>query len=110
MSVLAGLIESARSDPDRVAIEQGNDGWTRGEFLAAAMTVRVGPLAGVEPGTTVALLAGNSPVFLAGFLGIALAGGVAAVLDPSWTDERRRDALTQLQPFAVLAEEAGDAR
>lgn len=110
MTVFAGLVKLADSDPASVAIEGGDDNWTRGDLLAASTGVAALLLRDTPPGRTVALVAGCAPRFIAGFVGIVMAGDIAAVMDPAWADARLEETLAELEASAVLAGRGDEAR
>jgi len=91
LAQLAEKLFQSESDPDRVVMRQ----WIYGEeetcreFTRAQVNNRIKVVAGrlqqvAEPGTRVAILAGNSPEYVFGFLGALYAGMVPIPLyDPN---------------------------
>lgn len=94
------FLETAARFPHRIAIESGDETFTYAQLLANASVVAAKLAdAGVEPGATVAISTPPGPEMIAGFLGIHLAGGCCAPIDPSYPAER----------FSLLLEGCGAA-
>jgi acyl-CoA synthetase (AMP-forming)/AMP-acid ligase II len=87
MSVTDYIFRNTPDDADRVAIVDGVDGaaWTRGELLDRIRRL-AGGLAerGIGVGSTVALVAGNSPEFAVVFHGVLLAGATLTPINPTY--------------------------
>jgi len=94
----AGFAARARAAPDRPALYFDGHIVPAGALLALALRAA----AGVRPGRVVAIEGTNAPETLAAILGVALAGGTAAVLDPGWPPSQRDAALAALKPDAIF--------
>ena len=87
LSVTDYAFRTAPDDADRIAVVDGVDGtvWTRGALfdrirrLAGGLSQR-----GVADGSTVALIAGNGPDFVAVFHAVALAGATVTPINPTY--------------------------
>lgn len=76
------LVRSAQRHPDRLALVFPDAEYTYGQLLDAAVDAARGLIAlGVEPGDHVGLLMPNSPEFVEGYFGAALAGAVLVPLN-----------------------------
>jgi amino acid adenylation domain-containing protein len=98
-ATIGGLfLETAGRFPERIALDCGEHSHTYQELRTKATQVAAGLIeAGVKPGDIVAIAARPGPEMIAGFLGILLAGGCCAPIDPAYPADR----------FAMLLEESG---
>ncbi|MBI3964840.1 MAG: AMP-binding protein [Chloroflexi bacterium] len=101
-----GLWHWARLQPGRTAIRCGDRTWSYGALANRVRAVAVGLGSHLEGRRTspVALLVSDQAELLPWFLAIVEAGGVAAPLNPSWTNAELALALEVLQPDLVLTE------
>jgi acyl-CoA synthetase (AMP-forming)/AMP-acid ligase II len=82
------LLASASARPDAVALVEGDRHATFGELAEQVdRLARFWVAAGIEPGDRVALLAHNSPFYVAAYYAIVTAGGIAVPLNTA-TDAR----------------------
>ncbi|MBI2718377.1 MAG: long-chain-acyl-CoA synthetase [Rhizobiales bacterium] len=61
---------------------------------------------GVGPGSTVALLMSNRPDYVAIWLGVALAGGITALLNPALSGQALAHSLAVAGPRVIVADES----
>jgi long-chain acyl-CoA synthetase len=97
------VIEVARREPDRPAIDDDARAWTYAQ-LAAAVD-RIGQVVRTRlgsPGEAVGLLLGTSGVAVAAFLAVGHAGAAAMVLDPRWPADRLARVLASHPPALVI--------
>ncbi len=100
---------TAATSPDRLAILHGDAAITYGvldqrvEAVAAALR-RAHPELGTPGDHTVALLLDDPGDFLAAFLGVVRAGGIAAPLSTSWSPAQVEAATEVAQPIDVIEE------
>lgn len=98
MNLADALLATADSDPERVVLS-GSAPVTYGELLGRASALQ----AHVQPDARVAIVAGAEPEFLAAYLGVLRAGGVAVPLNvaaPSHELAREFDAVDPALVFA----------
>ena len=87
ISVTDYAFRTAPDDADHVAIIDGVDGtvWTRGRLLDRMRRLAGGLVDhGIGAGSTVALVAGNSPEFAAVFHAVALTGATVTPINPTY--------------------------
>lgn len=87
---------------------QATYGWLAGAIRAAARIVAALP--GFRAGERVVLLARNSPEYVAAYLGILEAGGVAVPIPPETELPRLQVLFAKCRPVGVLADEFSRAR
>ena len=84
-SIVEAFIRNAERAPDKLCLRFEDEEWTyqklgdRVERFAAALGAW-----GLRPGDRVALFLGNSPDFLAAYLGTHLAGGVVVPVNTQY--------------------------
>lgn len=92
------FLETADRFPDHVALDGGGVRHSYKQLRAEAVLAANGLMeAGVKPGDVVAIAARPGPEMIAGMLGIQIAGGCCAPIDPAYPADR----------FAMLLEESG---
>ncbi len=102
------LIESARTEPERVILIAGEYQITLSELAGHALAVATDLRArGVQPGDPVVTMLGNGPNHIAHFLGIALAGSLWVPLNPDLRGPSLAHAVSIAEP--ILAFAAGGA-
>jgi long-chain acyl-CoA synthetase len=96
------LLATAAGEPERIALT-GPAPVSYGVLArrAAGVTERVGSVA--APGDRVALIAGNEPAFVSGYLGVLLAGAVAVPLNTGSPSHELGVQLDAVEPVLVLA-------
>lgn len=84
-SIVAAVLEHARRSPERLALTFEGEHYTYGR-LARMIAGYAGALRGygIVPGDHIALFRGNSPDFLAAYLGTHLAGGTVVLVNPQY--------------------------
>ena len=107
------LLAPARSTPDAIALQAGPDAVTYRELESRAARV-AGALRseGVDPGARVTIEGHNTIAFVASYLGVLRAGGVAVPLNPHAPDPELDRELASVEPTVVLGpplDGAGDA-
>lgn len=102
---LGFLIEAAARRGDKVAVVAGERRWTFAELADAATAVATGLVAkhGLKKGERVALAMRNSPEWMAAFLGVVAAGGVAVPLNGWWTGAEMEFAIADCRPRLVIS-------
>jgi len=104
---VAWLEGHAARTPEALFCEQDEQRVSFGEAKSRARRLaRVLVEAGVQPGDVVALIGGNSPLYLELILAISHAGAVAALINPELRDEPLSHALRALAPRLSLVESA----
>src|SRR5215204_4479717 len=84
-SIVEAFVRHAEGTPEKLCLSFEGERWTyeqlreRAETFAAALRTW-----GLRPGERVALFLGNSPDFLAAYLGIHLAGGVIVPVNTAY--------------------------
>ncbi|SDC07644.1 amino acid adenylation domain-containing protein [Actinokineospora iranica] len=97
--------------PDRQAVVTATGSTTYAELATRARHIAHDLIGrGVRPHDIVPVVARRSPDLLAAILGVLMAGGAYAVLDPRWPHPRTDRLLTAMRPPVVLADGAGSAR
>src|SRR4051812_11137553 len=102
---VAWLERQAAQHPDRTCWELDDERLSFAEALAyvrRAASVLVE--AGVQPGDTVALVAGNSPRYLGLLIAISYAGAAAALINPELSGEPLAHAISAVAPRLSLVE------
>ena len=87
LSLTDYTFRTAPADADRIAIVDGLDGsvWTRGALLDRIRRLAGGLFErGISRGSTVALIAGNSPDFAAVFHAVTLTGATVTPINPTY--------------------------
>ena len=100
MNLADALLATASSDPDRVVLT-GSSPVSYGELLGRASALQ----AHVQPGARVAIVAGTEPAFLAAYLGVLRAGGVAVPLNVAAPSHELAREFAAVDPALVLASE-----
>jgi long-chain acyl-CoA synthetase len=97
-----------RQAPDRIAIRETDRDVTFSGLLAWSheISAALQPFV-AEPGVRVALMLPNSAAFVAGFVGAARTGAVIAPLNPQYRSQELRYYLGDLEPGALITDEAG---
>ena len=94
VSFVSLLDDNARTAPDGLAVEMGDERYTWRQLAGASVRIAAGLMArGVAPGDVVALFAHGSPAYIAGVMGIARAGAVAALINPHLSAQPLEHAL-----------------
>lgn len=106
------VARQARQEASRTALETTGGACSYGSLTQAvarvAATVRGVP--SFEPGERVVLMARNSAEYVAGFLGILEAEGVAVPIPPETELPRIELLMARCQPVAVLSDEFAEGR
>ncbi|HYE00377.1 MAG TPA: AMP-binding protein [Alphaproteobacteria bacterium] len=106
MTVFRDFARIAARQPDRPAVALGGAALSYGALAGLAERVAARLLAEGLGGGRVALLLPNRAEFPALFLGIAMAGAAAMVLDPKWPPAQRDRVLALAEPDLILADPA----
>jgi long-chain acyl-CoA synthetase len=103
MNLVAGLLGAAATTPDRPALVGPGHRASHGEVAARA--ARATALLGsrVGPGDRVAIVAGNEPAFVTGYLGTLAAGAVAVPLNPAAPAHELARELSVVEPALLVA-------
>ncbi|HEX5615967.1 MAG TPA: AMP-binding protein [Acidimicrobiia bacterium] len=103
MNLAAALLASAARDPGAPAVLAASGPITHGELAAAtaALAARL-----TDPGTRVAIVAGNEPAFVVAYLATLAAGAVAVPLNPAAPVPELARELDVTRPARVLCSEA----
>ena len=96
---------TARANPDAVAIVFADERWTYRELdrRASALAARL-TLAGIGPGTLVAIAMERGPDMIAALLAILKAGGAYLPLDPALPAQRFSFIIEDARPVALLTQ------
>lgn len=101
--VCTAFCQRAEREPERIAVHHRQRDWSYGELreraTAVASWLRQG---GLQHGARVGLLLPNSAEYVACYLGVQLAGGVAVTLNPNTTPRELSHTLVHSQPAAVV--------
>jgi len=106
MNLASVLLARAGTDPGTVALRRDGAIVTYGTLDERSAHLALTALGGIEPGTRVGLLAGNSVAFVVAYLAVLGAGLIAVPLDPSAPPDELRRALTTVDAKLVVASEA----
>ncbi|HNY27101.1 MAG TPA: long-chain fatty acid--CoA ligase [Candidatus Sumerlaeota bacterium] len=105
MNVLEILHHSAEQWPDHVALIHGTDRIEYRRLFTAAYRLRDRLVAlGLRPGQAVAVVGGNTPVFIATAFAVAGAGAVAVLQPHTQTDVEFRETLGAFPIHAVVSD------
>jgi long-chain acyl-CoA synthetase len=102
VNLATALLETAATDPERIALT-GPAPVTYGELARRAAAVAEGVASAGAPGDRIVMLAGNEPSFVAGYLGVLLAGAVAVPVNPGSPSHEIAQELAAVEPVLVLA-------
>ena len=106
-NVLEYLEHAAKAWPDRIAFEDEKEGMTYPALLEAAKRIGTGIAAHAAIRQPVAVVMTDRSVrCVAGMLGVVYAGCPYSPLDAAMPTERLQVILEQLQPGAILCDEA----
>ncbi|MEB3210149.1 MAG: AMP-binding protein [Leptolyngbyaceae bacterium] len=118
MRITDGLLHHGAEHPEKLAIQMGSSKRTYGDLVASVRTIASSvatlressqqfktiddPLTVQNLRPCVGLLLPNGVEFLETFLGTALAGGVAMVLNPEWPATQRQSMLSRWIPDVLV--------
>ncbi|MCU1428117.1 MAG: AMP-dependent synthetase [Actinomycetia bacterium] len=109
MNLARALLATAEREPGRTALRFGDTTVTFGE-LAARSARTAGLLSGLAPaGARVALVLGNEPAFVAGYLGALGAGAIAVPCNPTAPFIELRRELDTVGAAVVVTSPASEA-
>jgi long-chain acyl-CoA synthetase len=106
MNLAGVLLGRAGTEPGAPALRTDGSIVTYGDLDARSGRLATLALGGLEPGTRVAVVAGNSVAFVVAYLAVLRAGLIAVPLDPSAPAGELRRALATVGAGLVLASEA----
>ena len=109
MTVADGLLSHAAAAPKRPALR-----WEGGALTYGALAERVSRVAqasagAVGPGARAAIVAPNVPEYFEVVLGVSLAGGAVATLNPRQTPSELRAVLEDSAPRLIVADAGSEA-
>ncbi len=106
MNLAESLLAPATTTPGRPALV-GPEPITYGELAARASAVATAVAARAGAGDRVAIVAGNEPAFVAGYLGILSAGAIAVPLNVGSPAQELGHELDAVEPVLALASASG---
>ena len=91
---------------DTVFLVHGEERLTYGQVYDQGLAVARGLVAnhGVKPGDRVGIAARNSPMWIASYIGILCAGGIATLLNGWWQSEELTNAMVEVDCRLIVAD------